>query len=65
MDINTITSTCFEVIFYLFLLQVLAKNLLGIDIVGALQDLWHKFIIKKMLKMQTKMISKLRFVLLI
>lgn len=44
MDMNTITSTCLEVIFGLFLVQVLANSLLGIDIVGMLQDLWHKFI---------------------
>lgn len=46
MDMNTITSTCLEVIFGLFLVQVLAKSILGIDIVGAIQDLWHKFIIR-------------------
>lgn len=44
MDMNTITSTCLEVIFGLFLVQVCAKIFLGIDIVGAIQDLWHKFI---------------------
>jgi len=47
MDINTITTVCLEVIFGLFLVQTLAECLLGIDILGAVQDFWNTFILKK------------------
>lgn len=44
MTINDITNTCLEVIFSLFLIQILAEFLLGIDIIGGIQELWHKAI---------------------
>ena len=46
MTINDITNACLEVIFSLFLIQILAEFLLGIDIIGGIQELWHKAINK-------------------
>lgn len=49
MDLNYITKTCLEVIFIAFVVQILAKSLLGIDILRTIHKIWCKMM-NKMLR---------------